>query len=64
MLTLRELLVRFLDIFSVPRRSFFEYLSYFTSHEDETNKLREFASKEGQVSRSAHACWFFGSFLS
>lgn len=47
------MLVRFLDIFSVPRRSFFEWLSHFTTNQDETDKLREFSSKEGQVNLPA-----------
>lgn len=51
--TLRELLTSHLDIFSVPRRSFFEFLSHFTTDELETEKLREFASSEGQVRLSA-----------
>lgn len=47
-MTLRELLTEHLDIFSVPRRSFFEFLSYFTTDELETEKLQEFCSAEGQ----------------
>ena len=48
-LTLRLLFEKYLDIFSTPRRSFFEFLSYFTTNEDQTEKLREFCSAEGQV---------------
>ncbi|CAG8713465.1 14119_t:CDS:10, partial [Acaulospora morrowiae] len=47
-LTLRILFENYLDIFSTPRRSFFEYLSFFTTNEDHTEKLREFCSAEGQ----------------
>ncbi|CAG8477492.1 9333_t:CDS:10 [Paraglomus occultum] len=47
-LTLRLLFEKYLDIFSTPRRSFFEFLSYFTTNEDQTEKLREFCSAEGQ----------------
>ncbi|RKP36253.1 hypothetical protein BJ085DRAFT_41124 [Dimargaris cristalligena] len=46
--TLRSLFETHFDIYSVPRRSFFEMLSYFTSDEMETEKLREFCSAEGQ----------------
>ena len=46
--TLRDLFTRFLDVFSVPRRSFFEWLSYFTTSDLETEKLREFCTAEGQ----------------
>jgi len=53
--TLRELFATRLDIFSVPRRSFFEWLAYFTSDELETEKLQEFASSEGQEELWAYA---------
>ncbi|KAJ1976554.1 NAPDH-dependent diflavin reductase [Dimargaris xerosporica] len=46
--TLRTLFEMHFDIYSVPRRSFFEMLSYFTHDEMETEKLREFISAEGQ----------------
>ncbi|KAJ1922182.1 NAPDH-dependent diflavin reductase [Mycoemilia scoparia] len=46
--TLRKLSTYFFDISGVPRRSFFEMASYFSTHEDEREKLREFASAEGQ----------------
>lgn len=56
-LTLRTLLTSHLDIFSVPRRTFFEFLAYFTSDQAETEKLREFASAEGQArARSRRDC--------
>lgn len=48
-LTLRTVLERYLDIFGRPRRYFFELLSHFTTDEDHSAKLREFASAEGQV---------------
>ncbi|KAG9305831.1 hypothetical protein G9A89_006242 [Geosiphon pyriformis] len=47
-LTLRKLFQNYLDIFSTPRRSFFEFLSFFTSDNDHTEKLREFCTAEGQ----------------
>lgn len=45
--TLRTLLRRYVDINAVPRRSFFQYLRYFTSDELEQEKLDEFLSTEG-----------------
>ncbi|KAI9486679.1 MAG: hypothetical protein EXX96DRAFT_550063 [Benjaminiella poitrasii] len=47
-MTFRDLFVYYLDIFGVPRRSFFEMLAYFTTTDDHTERLREFASPEGQ----------------
>ncbi|KAI7901704.1 uncharacterized protein BX663DRAFT_513736 [Cokeromyces recurvatus] len=47
-MTFRDIFVYHLDIFGVPRRSFFEMLAYFTTTEDHTERLREFASPEGQ----------------
>ncbi|KAG2195774.1 hypothetical protein INT47_005751 [Mucor saturninus] len=47
-MTFRDLFVYHLDIFGVPRRSFFEMLAYFTTDENFTEKLREFASPQGQ----------------
>ncbi|RHZ61880.1 hypothetical protein Glove_345g35 [Diversispora epigaea] len=47
-LTLRKLVENYLDISSTPRRSFFEFLSFFTTDENHTEKLREFCSAEGQ----------------
>lgn len=42
--------MRYLDINSVPRRSFFALLRHFTSDELEREKLDEFLSPEGAVS--------------
>jgi sulfite reductase alpha subunit-like flavoprotein len=47
-MTFRDLFVYHLDIFGVPRRSFFEMLAYFTTDDNLTERLREFASPEGQ----------------
>lgn len=49
-MTFRELFISYLDIFGVPRRSFFEMLAHFTKDNNQTERLREFASPEGQVS--------------
>lgn len=46
--TIRYLLTNELDIASVPRLSFFEWLAYF-SEGDMQEKLREFCSPAGQV---------------
>lgn len=35
----------------MPRRSFFQYLRYFTTNELEKEKLTEFLSKEGAVGK-------------
>lgn len=48
--TLHHLVTHYLDVFGVPRRSFFEMLAHFTQDELQTERLREFASSEGQVS--------------
>ena len=48
--SLRALATHYLDVMSVPRRSFFELLAHFASSEQEREKLVEFASTEGQVS--------------
>ena len=53
--TLKQLFISYLDIFSVPRRSFFEWLSYFTTSEMETEKLREFCTAEGQEDMYSYA---------
>ncbi|CAA7262674.1 unnamed protein product [Cyclocybe aegerita] len=45
--TLRELFTRFLDFNAVPRRTFFQYLRYFTDDDLEKEKLDEFLSPEG-----------------
>lgn len=47
-ITLRELVKHYLDIQSVPRRSFFEHLWSLSDSEIERDKLKEFASTEGQ----------------
>ena len=47
--TLRHLLTHYLDICGVPKRSFFELLSHFTSSDLEKEKLKEFCSPQGQV---------------
>ncbi|XP_074640456.1 NADPH-dependent diflavin oxidoreductase 1-like [Tubulanus polymorphus] len=46
--TMRYLVESYLDINSIPRRYFFELLAFFTDSELEEEKLREFASTEGQ----------------
>ena len=48
-ITLREVVQKYLDIQGVPKRYFFELLSFFTTSEMEKEKLLEFASAEGQV---------------
>ncbi|KAJ7454826.1 riboflavin synthase domain-like protein [Mycena latifolia] len=45
--TPRALFTEYVDFNAVPRRSFFEYLRYFTSDELEREKLEEFLSREG-----------------
>ncbi|XP_016042948.1 NADPH-dependent diflavin oxidoreductase 1 isoform X2 [Erinaceus europaeus] len=45
---LRHLVARYLDIASVPRRSFFELLACLSPHELEREKLQEFSSAQGQ----------------
>ncbi|KAL1932088.1 hypothetical protein VTP01DRAFT_9144 [Rhizomucor pusillus] len=47
-MTFRDLFIDILDVFGVPRRSFFEMLAYFTKDENQRERLREFASPEGQ----------------
>ncbi|KAM6400141.1 NADPH-dependent diflavin oxidoreductase 1 isoform 2-T2 [Rhynochetos jubatus] len=46
--TIRHLVTHYLDISCVPRRSFFELLSYFSMNELEREKLQEFSSAQGQ----------------
>ncbi|KAK1155529.1 NADPH-dependent diflavin oxidoreductase 1-like isoform X1 [Acipenser oxyrinchus oxyrinchus] len=46
--SVRFLLERFLDISSVPKRSFFELLGGFATNELEREKLRELSSVQGQ----------------
>lgn len=50
--TLRRLFTRYLDFNAVPRRSFFELLRWFANDEMERERLDEFVSNEGAVSRS------------
>ncbi|KAJ7220021.1 hypothetical protein GGX14DRAFT_432806 [Mycena pura] len=45
--TPRTLFAQHLDFNSVPRRTFFNYLRYFTADELENEKLEEFLSREG-----------------
>lgn len=47
-ITIFDLVRRYLDIQSVPKRSFFEYLWQFSNNNLERNKLKEFATTEGQ----------------
>lgn len=47
-LEIRDLVKYYLDIKSVPKRSFFEYLWPFSDDQMERDKLKEFASTEGQ----------------
>lgn len=47
-LKIGDLVKYYLDIQSVPKRSFFEFWWPFSTNELEKNKLREFASTEGQ----------------
>ncbi len=46
--TICHLVTHFLDIQSIPRRSFFELLSQFATDELEKEKLEEFCTAEGQ----------------
>ncbi|XP_016067328.1 PREDICTED: NADPH-dependent diflavin oxidoreductase 1 isoform X1 [Miniopterus natalensis] len=46
--SVRHLVSQYLDIASVPRRSFFELLACLSPHELEREKLLEFSSAEGQ----------------
>lgn len=46
--TLRQLFTHHLDAFSTPRTSFFEWISHFSQDPEHQEKLREFASPEGQ----------------
>lgn len=51
---MHHLLSRYLDISSVPRRSFFELLACFSRHELEREKLLEFISAQGQEEMHAY----------
>ncbi|KAF8599889.1 riboflavin synthase domain-like protein [Ceratobasidium sp. AG-I] len=46
--TLRSLIAKHAEITAVPRKSFMELLSHFTTDQLETEKLREFCTPEGQ----------------
>lgn len=46
--TLRSLITKHAEITAVPRKSFIELLSHFTTDQLETDKLREFCTAEGQ----------------
>jgi sulfite reductase alpha subunit-like flavoprotein len=46
--TLRSLATTYLDICSVPRRSFFEMLKYFSTDQQHIEKFTEFCTSEGQ----------------
>ncbi|KAL2802220.1 hypothetical protein BJX63DRAFT_415647 [Aspergillus granulosus] len=45
-LTLRELLVNYLDIRAIPRRSFFSAIAHYTSYEMHKERLLEFTNPE------------------
>lgn len=47
--SLRELFSQYLDFNAVPRRSFFQFLRYFTADEMERERLDEFLSPQGAV---------------
>ncbi|ORX46531.1 riboflavin synthase domain-like protein [Hesseltinella vesiculosa] len=47
-MTFRQLFIKHLDIFGVPRRSFFEMLAYFTTNPNHVERLQEFITPEGQ----------------
>ena len=49
MLTLREAFTKYLDINTVPRRSFFDHLRHFATDDLEREKLNDFCTLEGQV---------------
>ncbi|XP_062612772.1 NADPH-dependent diflavin oxidoreductase 1-like isoform X2 [Saccostrea cucullata] len=46
--SMRHLVQHYLDINSVPRRSFFEFMALFSCNELEKEKLQEFCTPEGQ----------------
>ncbi|KAG0144216.1 hypothetical protein CROQUDRAFT_660286 [Cronartium quercuum f. sp. fusiforme G11] len=47
-ITLRQLFTTYFDILSVPKKSFINWLSYFTTNPDHTERLKEFCSFDGQ----------------
>ncbi|KAH9821289.1 hypothetical protein DFH28DRAFT_1191216 [Melampsora americana] len=46
--TLRHLFTTRFDFQSVPKKSFISWISYFTTNEDQTERLKEFCTIEGQ----------------
>ena len=54
--TLRHLVQNYLDINSIPRRSFFEFLAYFTDSDLEKEKLMEFCTADGLVNETCMLC--------
>ncbi|CAI8025626.1 NADPH-dependent diflavin oxidoreductase 1 [Geodia barretti] len=54
--SLHHLATHYLDISSVPRRSFFDLLAQFASSEREKERLLEFSSTEGQEDYYSY-CW-------
>ncbi|KAK6196081.1 hypothetical protein SNE40_001376 [Patella caerulea] len=46
--SIRHLITHYLDISGVPRRYFFELLSFFSNDEREQEKLKDFTTAEGQ----------------
>lgn len=46
--TIAECVKKYFDIMSIPKRYFFELLSFFTTDEDEKEKFQEFSSAKGQ----------------
>ncbi len=56
-LSLRTIFTRYLDFKAVPRRTFFQYLRYFNTDEQESEKLDEFLSVDTAVSISYNTHW-------
>ncbi|XP_078238763.1 NADPH-dependent diflavin oxidoreductase 1 isoform X3 [Pogona vitticeps] len=52
--TLHHLVSHYLDITCVPRRSFFELASHFSTNDLEREKLQEFSSAQGQEELAAY----------
>ncbi|KAF7725891.1 NADPH-dependent diflavin oxidoreductase 1 [Apophysomyces ossiformis] len=46
--TFRDLFIYYLDVFGVPRRSFFEMLAFFATDSNHVERLRDFTTPEGQ----------------
>lgn len=55
--SLRTIFTRYLDFKAVPRRTFFQYLRYFNTDEQESEKLDEFLSVDTAVSISSSTHW-------